>query len=273
MRTRVAVGVGAAVVALAGLGIGSLVNGNSSGSSADPSTDTSVISAPVTGRVGVAGEAGEPTPTVTSTPETPLTPASTTFTSERPTTTTPSTTTTSTTTTSTTTPSTTTPSTTTTTSSVPAPVSATPDGAEISSQVAHLANNLRQAAARGDLRSVGLLIPVKGFRTTFIEDGKDVVEAWALQSGTPLDPLPRIVRALGLPPGIDAKGRIVYPYFAVIEPSEWSPTEDRLAMDVFGWSTELLDAAKQKNRYLDDRVVFSPTADWVEFTNGPEEQG
>lgn len=253
MRPRVAAGVGIAVAAVTALSVVAVVNRDRSEAGPAPELGRVTVAATTVSTEAVSPGTTQPARASTSSSSTSTAPSTTTTTS---------------TTTSTTTTSTTTSTTTTTTTTIAAPTGVSPGGARIPSKTLSLANNLRRAAASGDLDRVGLLLPTKGFRTTFLEDGNDPIEAWREQIATPADPLPRIVRVLGIGPGFDDDGNVVYPYLAVVPPSRWTEADDALALDALGWTPAVLRAAKQKDRYFDDRVVFSPSSDWIAFTNG-----
>ena len=147
------------------------------------------------------------------------------------------------------------------------PILTTIDGITIDPDVAATANAIYTAAINRDYAGIKTIIGDRRFRWGFVGQRRPA-EEWLKEfdEGGP-DALARIVALLDLPPTIDKRGNVVWPYLAAKEPEEWTDA-DLTTLASLGFRPEDIEATRVKGIYKDFRLIIAPTGLWTAFGVG-----
>lgn len=147
------------------------------------------------------------------------------------------------------------------------PILTTSDGTAIDSDAATTANAVYTAAVNRDYAGIKTIIGDRRFRWGFVGQRRPA-EEWQKEfdEGGP-DALARIVALLDLPPTIDKRGNVVWPYLASKEPGDWDDA-DLTTLASLGFRPEDIEATRVKGIYKDFRLIIGPTGLWTAFGLG-----
>ncbi len=147
------------------------------------------------------------------------------------------------------------------------PILTSSDGNTIDPSVAATANAIYAAAVNRDYAGVKIIIGDRRFRWGFVGQRRPA-EEWQKEfdEGGP-DALARMVALLDLPPTIDKRGNVVWPYLAGKDPEEWDDA-DVVTLASLGFRPEDIEATKVKGIYKDYRLIIGPDGVWTAFGFG-----
>jgi hypothetical protein len=129
------------------------------------------------------------------------------------------------------------------------------------------AQSIYEAAITHDYARLRDIIGDRRFRWGAIGERRPT-EAWqkSFDEGGP-DELARMAKMLEIPPGVNSRGEIVWPYVAVKDPATWD-AEDEALLAKLGFNPEDIVQTKSKGRYVDFRLIIDQKGIWTTFAVG-----